>query len=484
MNNLKKIYALNGVHVFVLMLAQIAVVPLYLHYLGIQLYEDWVFITAVAGVCHLFDFGLIFYVSNTARIAYGAEKPDAAEHVIRLGLGFWWLLFACFTVVSLLFGFFTQTTRGVALAILIFNAPLVMLRYWLSYILTARTSQIGELISFCLFALLQTVFLVGVTLWHGKIVALAVTVLVTTMLFGIIPLLIALHHYAPELILKPRKVTPYEVKEIVTGSLTNFTYSAASVAITHLPIILLGLIPNLPPASLATFTTSRTLTGIVRQFCNQFARSNAIEISRFLAPEHGQKMRRVFLLGSSTISILAAVGMGGLLPLADIVLKIWTGKPELYNPAVIGIFCVLAVMSAQFQLPMILPQFTNTARIMAVPLFLQVSLLSVIGFGASYLYGAPGMVVALGIAELSTLGVVSFRRIIPKMGVSPLRFLALSGGLGLSLFFVSFVASFVARWIVQPSTFLGLGFAGVGWAIFMSPFMGYLYRSARRYQWS
>jgi len=484
MNSLKKIYALNGANITVLMLAQLVVVPIYLHYLGIQGYEDWVFITAVAAVSQLFDFGLILYVSNTARIAYGLGQSDVAEHAVSTGLGFWWILFSLFAIFSVLFGFLAQTTRTIALAILFFGAPLAMLRSWLSYILTARTSQIGELVSFIGFTLLQTVALVCVILFHGKVLALALTQVITTVVFGVIPLLITLRHYAPELMLKPRKVTVPELKEIIAGSLTNFSYSAASVAITQLPIILLGLVPNLPPASLATFTTSRTLTGVVRQFCNQFARSNAIEISRFLAPEHVQKMRRIFLLGSSTIAILAAVGMGGLLPLADIVLKIWTGRPELYNPAVIGIFCVLAVMSAQFQLPMILPQFTNTARIMAVPLFLQVSLLAVLGFWGASFYGAPGMVVALGISELSTLGVVSFRRIIPQMGVSSLRFLALSGGLSVTFFFISFATSFVARMFIQPSTFLGLGFAGGIWAISVSPFMGFLYRWAKRYQWS
>ncbi|MDR3631673.1 MAG: hypothetical protein P4L42_15235 [Desulfocapsaceae bacterium] len=484
MNPLKKIYALNGAQIVVLLVEQIAIVPIYLHYLGIQGYEDWVFINAAAAICQLFDFGLIFYVSNTARIAYGLGKPDTAENVVRMGLSFWWILFALFTMFSFSCGFFAQTTRVVALAILFFNSPLEMLRSWLSYILTARTSQVGELVLFIFYRLLQTVALVCVSLFYGKVLALAMTQVATTVTFGIIPLLLTLHRYAPELKLKPRKVNTHELKEIITGSLTNFSYSAASVAIIQLPIILLGLIPNLPPASLATFTTSRTLTGVVRQFCSSFARSNGIEISRLLGPEHAQRMRRVFLLGSATIAVLAAAGMGGLLPIADIVLKIWTGKPELYDPAVVGIFCVFAVLSAQLQLPMILPQFTNTARIMAMPLFLQVSFVAVLGFGASSLYGASGMVVALGIAELSTLGFVSLRRIIPQMGISRLRFLALSGGLSLGIFIVSFIASFAARHFVHPSTLLELGYSGIIWTIIMSPLLGFLYQSAKKYRWS
>ncbi len=483
MKSLKIIYALNGAQIVVIMAAQLAVVPLYLHALGIQGYEDWIFISAVAAVCQLLDFGLVFYVSNTARIAYGLGKPDMAEQAVRMGLGFWWILFILFTIFSFLCGFFAQTTRGTALAILFFNGPLVMLRTWLSYILTARTSQTGELVFFIVFTLLETVALVCVSLFYGNVLILAVTQLITNVAFGIIPLLLTLRHYAPELNLTPRKVRFNELKEIVPGSLSNFSYSAVSVAIIHLPVILLGLIPNLPPASLATFTTSRTLTGVVRQFCSSFARSNGIEISRLLAPEHGPQMRRVFLLGSATIAVLAALGMGGLLPIADRVLTIWTGKPELYDPAVLSLFCILAVLSAQLQLPMVLPQFTNTARIMAVPLFLQVSLLAVLGFCASHLYGAPGMVIALGIAELSTLGIVSIRRIIPQMGVSPLRFLSLSGGLSFIVFAVSYAGSLTARWFVQPITFLELGFSGVIWALIVSPFAGRLYHWAKRYQW-
>lgn len=206
MKSLKKIYALNGAQIVVIMVAQLAVVPLYLHALGIQGYEDWIFISAVAAVCQLLDFGLVFYVSNAARIAYGLGKPDVAEHAVRMGLSYWWVLFVVFYPFSFLFGFLAQTTRGIGLAILFFNGPLVMLRTWFSYILTNKPDRRA-----CLFHCFYTP---GDNCpcqcqpFYGNVLVLAVTQMITNVAFGITPLLLILRHYAPELNLTRAKYAP------------------------------------------------------------------------------------------------------------------------------------------------------------------------------------------------------------------------------------------------------------------------------------
>jgi O-antigen/teichoic acid export membrane protein len=476
-SSLSFIYALNAANMISIMIAQIVTVPVYLHYLGVGGYEQWMFINAIANLCLIFDFGMTLYVSNSARIAYGRGDRAAAEHIIGQGLGFFAAMFIPFAVIAVVLYYgFEHTREGLAFAIVLCSAPITMLRTWLYYTLTARTTQIWELVIFVAFTLAQTLALIIAVVLGGGILELAVVQTVTAAVFGLLPPLLALRYLAPELRLRPRKVRAHELRPMAAGSLAQFSYSAASVAIVHLPVVLLGVLPGLPPASLATFTASRTLTGVVRQFCQQLARSNGIEISRYLDPEHVQRMRRIFLLGSTTIAVLAAVGMGALLPLADLVLKVWTGKPELYNPAVIGIFCVTAVLSAQVQLAMVIPQYTNTARMMALPLFLQVCLLAVLGLAGGVAFGAPGMVAALGIAEISTLGAVSLLRIIPSMGISAVRFVLYSGGPALGIFLLSAGISEAARWIIHPENLRGLIFCGAFWSVLMFPFVAYLYK--------
>ena len=484
MSKLKTIYALNAVNMLTLTLSQIAVVPVLLHYLGIHGYEQWVFVFAVGAACAVLDIGMIIFSSNAVRIAFGLGDFQTAQKTIGYGLSFFILFFLFFGLAAAV----TFETAGLdirlALALIVLSVPFTQFRCWLSYILTARISQIWELGFFIGLTLLQTAAYVLVVMMGGGVAALACTFIGTTTFLGIVPLILALRRFTPEIKLAPRKIPKDELPTIIKGCISNFGYSASGISVTHLPVILLGLLPGLPSGSLAIFTTSRTLTGVVRQFCQQLARSNGIEISRYLAPEHKAQMQRIFLAGSATISLLAAAGMGGLLPVADLVLKIWTGKTELYSSTVINLFCITAMFSAQVQLPMILPQFTNKAHIMALPLFTQVCLITLLGAPAGYFFGSAGMVLILGLAELSTLGLVSLRQIIPAMDVSPSRFLFLSCVPSFIVFAVSFGISFISRWVFRPENFYGLAQTGVLWAAIALPLMTILYRAGKRYEWS
>jgi O-antigen/teichoic acid export membrane protein len=354
-----------------------------------------------------------------------------------------------------------------------------MFRTWLSNVLTARTNQLGELLIFVVSTVAQTAAFVGVLAFGGQLRALATVQLIVTICLGIVPAKLLVRRFAPELRFRPLWFRGDDMKTLVAGSLSNFGYAAANLAVLQLPVILIGVIPGLPPGSLATFTASRTLTGVVRQFCQQLARSIGIEVSRFLAPEHGPQMRSMVLAGAATISMIAALGMGGLLPFSDLVLKFWTGEPELYSLPVIGIFCVSAVMSAQVQLPMIVPLFTNKANLMTLPLLLQVCMIAVLGIAAAWWWGVVGMVAVIGFAELTTVGLVALRLIIPDMGISQSRFLRQSVVPSAFLFASAALAGLAIRGLLQPVTIGGLAMCGLVWSAVVLPGALLLYRRTR-----
>jgi O-antigen/teichoic acid export membrane protein len=479
MKDFGRIYVLNAANMASLTLAQVALVPFFLHYLGIGGYERWVFMNAAAAACIALDFGLISYTTNEIRIAYSKGDSVAVEKMVGTGVSFFLVLAAVSGLSFLLLEIFETSAEALTFLLILITAPLIMFRTWLSYVLTARTNQFGELAIFVLSTVFQTVAFVVTLALGGSLRALATVQLVVTVILGVVPALVILRRAAPELKFAPLWSRGGDLRATVTGSFHNFGYTAANLAVIQLPVILIGIIPGLPSGSLATFTASRTLTGLIRQFCQQLARSIGIEVSRFLAPEHGSQMRRMVLGGAATISLVAALGMGGILPFSDLILSFWTGKPELYSFPVLAIFCLSAVLSAQVQLPMVLPLFTNTANLMSSPLMLQVAMIAILGFAAAYWCGAVGMVAVIGLAELVTVGLVAFRRIIPSMGISQSRFLRESVLPSALLFVMAALVGLAIRKLIQPETVGGLSLSGLLWGAVVLPVALVLYKRVR-----
>lgn len=483
MKGIKLIYGLNALNVASFALHQIVTVPFYLYYLGIGDYELWTWASSIGFIAMALDFGAIAYTTNATRIALGVGDKLEAQKGVGYGATYFLFSFGLFGLGALIALLCDTKGLGVVFAFILLNVPVYQLKSWLSGILTAKTGQTGELAFSIAIVIVQTVAFVGTVAVGGKLLALAAIQLATNIFCGVVPIWFVLRRAAPEIEYMPRLVPRKEWRAVLHGCLSNFGYSATVAAINYLPITLLGLIPRLPPGCLATFTVSRTLTGIVRQFCQQMARSSGIEISRFLASEHKDYRHRLFLMSAVLVSVVAASGMGGLLPIADIVLNLWTQKPELYNPAVIGLFALAAVLSAQVQLPMALPQVTNTAHIVIVPLFLQLALLIVLGFPGGYFFNAEGMIVAISLAELSTLGQVSVRKILPSLGLRPGRFLGIQFSVSAAAFVLAYVVSLACRAFLEPASFKGLILDGALWSLAMAP-CGILFLWAvKRYPW-
>jgi|GEM_PF-5919703 O-antigen/teichoic acid export membrane protein len=476
MNYLKVIYALNAVNLGALILAQVVIVPILLHYLDVAGFEHWIFISTVGFILTFSDLGMIAYNSNAARMAYGQGDKSAAQTAISHGIFFLLALFVFFVFAALVLFFLIPSAKGLIWALIVLNVPFAQIKGWLTYLFTARFDQKTELAFTSGFTVLQTIVYAGTVACGGKVLALAAAQVLTQFLLGILPLLYALRRSAPDIRLTPRLLPETEIASMLKGCLSNFSYSAATIAISHLPVILLGVIPRVPAGSLAVFSVSRTLTGVVRQFGQQMGRSNGIEISRYVGPEQKQKRERLFLIGSYTISSLVAVGMGGLIPVADQVLAFWTGKPGLYDQLVILLFCLDTVAVAPLQIAMMMPQYNNRAHMMVLPTFIQIVLIAFLGAPGSYFFGATGMVAALAFAEMTTLGVVSIRKIIPEIGLRPSWFLTQIGFPSIALFVASLLVCTALRRFVQPMNFFSLLGMGGAWFVIVFPFAWLIYK--------
>lgn len=469
---MRLIYGLNLANMVSITLSQVVIVPILLNVLGVASYEHWLSLSATASICALSSLGIDVYGSNLARIAYAADDHGAAQRAIETTTTLLLLTLLLFLVAGAGFYAVSPSPDHAALGLMVVSAPLTIYRSYLSFIVTARTSQIGELITFIAFSLLQAAALALAAWLDGRIIVMAAAFTGSILLFGILPLILFIKLRTPDVRLRPVWLTVQTAANHYWAALPTFAYWAATITITHVPIIMLTTLPGIPTGSAATFAVSRTLVGVVRQFCVQLARSNGIELSRYLAPHHAQQLRQMLMAGSAVTTILAAVGLGALLPMADLVIALWTRQTNLYDPAVVAIFCLGGVFSALVQVPMILPQFTNRAHIMLRPLAVQILLVLGLGSLGAMVFHAAGMVAALTVAELSTLGLVSMRRIIPELGIDPIRFLLATGGPAAAMMVVSAAGSQIARSLIMPETMIGLVYCGLLWTIMVPP-IGY-----------
>jgi hypothetical protein len=466
---MRLIYVLNAANMASILVSQVLIVPILLKYLGVVNYEHWLYLISLSNICALATLGLDIHGSNGARIAYAAHDRHQAQCAISMTtsllLGIIVLFFCLSAGVMLL----NPTVETAAFAVMILAAPFGIYRSYLSYIVTARTSQVGELITFIAFNLSQAGALAVCAWVDGRIIVMAIVFLLSTICFGIIPLVVYIKTRMADVGLMPVRINWRIVSSNIRVAFPMFSYSAATVAIIHAPIVILSSLPGIPVGSTAAFAISRTLVGIVRQYCLQLARSNGIELSRFLAPEFADKLRKKFISGAAITATLAAVGLGALPPVAEMLISFWTHQPALYDPVVIMIFCIGGVLSAQLQLPMIMPQFTNQAHMVLKPLIFQIALVIGLGVIGSTLFQAAGMVAALSVAELTTLGWTSLRRIIPGLGISPVVFTFLIGVPSTIIMAISAGLSWISFRIVAPQSFFDLVFCGALWGVLALP---------------
>ncbi len=260
--------------------------------------------------------------------------------------------------------------------------------------------------------------------------------------------------------IRPRRS---ELLRAIWQSGLYFIPSAATPLVLTIPVLMLGRLSAAENAVLS-YTVYRTLTGFVRQFVNQMCHPIGAEMSRQQAMGDLTRLRKLFLAGGRLAAGVAGLFGGVTLVLASPFLRIWTHGAVPDNLPLLTAFLVTAILLAPAQMAMVLFLYNNR------PLAL---VLGNGGYAAGTAllcallvkgYSAAGAAAGTGIAEFLFIGVLVTVIAARDVAVSAVRYIVLSTATAVAGFGVSLGIARALQGLMDEQTLAGLFLVGSLWA--------------------
>jgi len=423
--------------------SQLIVPPLFIHFYGIPLYGEYLALTATASYLSTLNFGLTTYSTN--QLSIYRQKADwqsfdelqaSTQMMLLFVLLIALALSACFFLVPLPRLLHLTMPSLEASGTAFFLALQVIINLVFGYYNTLytvieqnhRALAMGNLRRFSgSFACVPLLFL------HASMVLLAFAGFFATLLSSVWAIY-ALRRDAPNL--------PMGLKAAKRSVIVSILKPSAMFGLIYLQNILLFQAPViifqrlLGPVAVVTFTITRTIFGLARQFITILTMMVQPEITYSYGAGNKQKLLNIFLYTEKIVfAVIPVVNLGTLL-LSPLLLSLWMHKPELFD---LPVFCLMAAISAAMSMKEHKQNFqfsTNRHQLLSVIIFSGNVLLVVVGIPVTKLYGLTGFEVLWLIAEIAQMFLIysENRKLFdhePAVSIKPIFKLIANVGIGL-----------------------------------------------------
>lgn len=439
----------------VLMVERIIMVPLYLAAWGVGLYEDWLFLGAIAGFLRLLDLGMEWHFGNALRLSLAAGRRDLFHHNLAVGIG-------CYLVVMIVSGvlltvtLFTivpgpvfdtavldPDTANLVLCLMLVLRILLMPRTFITGIYSAHGDFSRGENMFTLFTSGQALVIIVLLILNASPVTVSLVALASIFFTCWIPIISDLRRRYPEVHYRIAIPTRAELVEICRNAGFYFFTNSAEILLNNGPVVLLGILFR-QPGGILIFTVGRTLTGIARQLAIQFAKSSAIEMARQTAQGDRTGLLKLHIATGRTISAMTGLLCGLILSAAEPMIHIWTGGKAPFDFLIILTFVCGVLIAGPAQSSVTLLQLGNVPRPLAISSFVRITLVCTLTVALVPLFGALGAAVALAYAEAMAFGVLASHYANQRYGLPSKNYalltystgtacLLLGGGVGIGL---------------------------------------------------
>ena len=335
---------------FVSLLSRIALPPLFLYAWGVNLYGEWLVLTAFAAHLFLSDLGGGLYAVNRMTQEFAVGNTDGLRRTLQTALAIFtvWpvilaLVFATVMWILPVRTFFGVTVMGEDTARLLLTVLAVQITVLLPQeLLLGVFRAVGQLPRGLMFAnLLQFLQLaaVSVGLWGGAgpvsigMLQLAPQIFIACWVFRLIS------REFPDLELLSWKDSRMNTaKEFIRPSLHFFSMHLSTALSIQGTVVIVGLV--LGPVQAVAFSTIRTLCNIMKSVLTLVAQSAWPEMTAFASKGEFESLAILFrgilrtsLLGS-TIAVFILHSWG------SEIYRIWLGGAVQYDPGLIILFLI------------------------------------------------------------------------------------------------------------------------------------------------
>ena len=348
LSNIQKNITANFFKISVIFCNQVLLVPAYIHYLGIELYSDWIVISAIASFFTMSDVGISSVSNNMFSISYNRGKISECKKILYNNLLFTSTVLTVGLIGILVLGSCVDFKNLLNLHEITNNESVILCALLVLQILLVMSGNVFDSVYNAVHLAHKATYINNVAklcnallIFFGLALRLNLCVIIA---ISIIPNIV-INLYK---IVQTRKIFKYNVsfhlfdfkylKSIIKPSV-GFMFFPAGNAILFQG---LTLIVNsfLGPWALVLFNTTRTMTNFIRNLVQAVSSGIKPEFSIAYAQRNISLMKQLYHKSIKYSVIIASIAICGLLVGGDIIYTIWTKNQIKYDALLVLIFCM------------------------------------------------------------------------------------------------------------------------------------------------
>lgn len=406
-------------------------VPLLLGAWGVEIYGEWVILTAIASFGSLTNVGIVQASASEIMLAVGAGDRERASRIsvttLVSGIGFniailglTWIALTRLDVSALLG--VSIISRDAAISILMLSLASIVLSVFVpplsSALAVARgnglTTLVGALIKICELVLIGVAALVG----GGPVWVTSVFVIATLM--NIVVYFFLVRRFVSWLSFDLKYFDLAILRGLMRPSLAQFIiYISTNILAIQVPRIILGHLAG--PVAVAGFTVSVTYTRALRTLTTLFSQSLQVETPRAFAEQKPEVLLRIVTALCQINLWISIVFLIALISLGSSIFSLWTHGRIQFDVGLCVLLGIAAVIGSYSDV--ISTFLIGINRIMAVALAHLVATVLALGLAELLIpiWGVDSMAAVLIAPEMATavVGILVFSRL---LSLRPMEF--------------------------------------------------------------
>lgn len=390
-------------------LIQLVSIPLYLHYWGVELYGEWLILSAIPAYLALSDIGFASVAANdmTMRVANGDRRGALAVYQSI------WLFVSGVSVLV-----------GCALALGIYIIP-VAAQFSITHIGEQQTRQLLMMLALYVLVGLQSgvfnaafraagQYAYGTTLgntvrlaeWALSMAALLLGggvltiagITLATRLLGLLLMWFILQKQVPWLTLGTQAASMQQVRALLKPAVAFMAFPLGLALSLQGMVIIIGM--TLGSASVVIFSAYRTLTRLLVQVITMLNQAIWPEISAAYGAKQMDLVRQLHRKGSSitfwiALSAVALLGLVG-----PWFVDIWTHYAFMQNKLVFALLLLTTFLNVLWQTSWVVLMATNQHQKITVVFIVSAACSLLLAFLVLPVFGISGAGLILVLAEL------------------------------------------------------------------------------------
>jgi O-antigen/teichoic acid export membrane protein len=463
---------------------QLLVPPLFLHRYphGVEMYGEWVALTAAVGYLGTLNFGVQNYANNQMTLHYNRGEKDDAKRVQSAALRLILIMVLVATAVGASFLLMPvaqwmglRNVSSSAAAMTLFLMALQLVATWLFAFLSNSYQVIGELhrgANWQNAQRLTSVLAMASFLWIGaSFPILALAQLSSMVLFTLI-VFVEIRIRAPILVPSLRYGSRQDMIGVLKPSAYYGLYAFSAFFCWQGPVLLIEKI--LGPAAVAVFALSRVVFNMSRQLLVILSYSIGQEAINLIARRSWVQLRRIYDLSEKVVLAAAPVLTVGVLLACPAIFSVWLRHDRtLYEPGICALMAavsaVIAIREHKYTFQFLSNEHEGVARfsLAAYALMIVVSTLTLKSFGIdAFLVAwliAEVAIAAYVIAQNQKLFPEEFR---PSLAPLPRIAIVLGAGLAIAAWPVWHDEFWTLAQVILTAVAVGTGLAVISYFVF------------------